>query len=259
MVEIFNTILFEPIFNLLMAIYHNLPPHDLGVSIILVTFILKLILFYPAWYSIKSQQAMQEIQPKLDALRKKYAGNREELSRQLVVFYRENKISPFSSCLPILIQFPILIALYQVFIAVSRTDPATGILAANQLEHLYQPLSDIYANTAINGHFLGFVDLTQTKNYVLAGIAAVLQLWQSRMLMSQQPKKAKSGGMAQNMSRQMMYLMPVITFIFGASFPAGLTLYWGASTAFQIIQQYLFLRWHKKNIANNGTAEQRAN
>lgn len=241
--QIFNTILFQPIFNLLMIIYHYLPPHDLGISIILVTAIIKLVLYLPSLSSIKSQQKMQDIQPKLDALRKKYANNKEEMSRQLVQFYRENKINPLSSCLPLLIQFPILIALYQVFIAVSRTDPSTGILPANQLTHLYTYLRDVYATTPIHTHFLGFVDLTQTKNYVLAGLAAVLQYWQSWMMIRHQPKP-KGGNLAQNMNRQMMFLMPIMTFIFGVSFPAGLTLYWAASTLFQVLQQYVFLRRH---------------
>ncbi|MDP3965036.1 MAG: YidC/Oxa1 family membrane protein insertase [bacterium] len=241
MVELFNTILFEPIFNLLVAVYQYLPPHDLGVSIIIVTLILKIVLFFPSWSSIKSQQVMQEIQPKIDALRKKYEHNREELSRQLMAFYKENKVNPFSSCLPLLIQFPILIALYQVFITVARTDPTTGILAAEQLEHLYGSLKEMFTTTPINTTFLGLVDLAATRNYVLAALAAVLQLWQSRMMLGSH--KQKSGNnMAQAMSRQMVYFMPVITFIFGVSFPAGLTLYWATSTAFQILQQYLFFR-----------------
>lgn len=251
--EIFNTVLFEPIFNFLMVVYNYLPPHDLGLSIIIVTLVLKLLLYLPSLSSIKSQQAMQEIQPKLDALRKKYENNREELSRQMVQFYREHKINPLSSCLPLLIQFPILIALYQVFIVVSRVDQTTGLLPLDQLNHLYEHLRNIYSNTAIETSLLGWIDLTRTKNYILAGVAAVLQYWQTRMMMKQRPKtQPNKGAIAQSLNRQMMYLMPAMTFIFGASFPAGLTLYWTASTVFQIAQQYLFLRRHQPSQATNG-------
>ncbi len=258
-VDLFNTVLFEPIFNLLMLVYHYVPPHDLGVSIILVTFILKLLLFFPSWSSIKSQQAMQEIQPKLDALKKKYENNREELSRQMLKFYRENKISPMSSCLPILIQFPILLALFRVFIAVSSTDPDTGILVTEQLDHLYGSFRDIYASTPIDSTLFGFVDLAQTKNYFLAGLAAVLQFWSSRMMMGSMKQKSGQKNMAQAMSKQMIYLMPAMTFIFGISFPAGLTLYWAASTLFQIAQQRIFIRKKESLKLKDGTQPQTDN
>ncbi|MBU0707888.1 YidC/Oxa1 family membrane protein insertase [Patescibacteria group bacterium] len=259
MIELFNTVLFEPIFNLLMVVYHYLPPHDLGISIIVVTLVLKLLLYLPSLSSIRSQQAMQEIQPKLDALRKKYEKNKEELSRQLVSFYKENKISPFSSCLPLLIQFPILLALFRVFIAVSGTDADTGILPAEQLEHLYGTFKETYASTPIDTTLLGFVDLAQTKNYIMAGLAAGLQFWQSRMMMKRN-KKTATKNIAQSMSQQMIYLMPVMTFIFGVTFPAGLTLYWATSTLFQVAQQYMFIRLQKKDKeTSTGDREQTVN
>ena len=257
MIALFNTILFEPILNLLMAIYHYLPPHDLGTSIIVVTILLKLILFLPSWSSIKSQQAMQEIQPKLDALRKKYENNKEELSRQLLVFYKENKINPLSSCLPVLIQFPILIALYRVFIAVARTHTDTGLLAPDQLEHLYVGLRGFFTSVPINTVFIGLLDLKE-KNYIMAGIAAVLQFWQTRMLMkTNKPVVAGTKNLAQSMSRQMAYTMPIITFIFGASVPSGLALYWAVSTLFQVGQQYVFIRRRKQLVVLNDTPSQK--
>ena len=255
-VDLFNAVLFEPIFNLLMLVYHYLPPHDLGVSILLVTLILKLVLFIPSWSSIKSQQAMQEIQPKLDAMKKKYEGNKEELSRQMIKFYRENKISPISSCLPILIQFPILIALFRVFIAVSQTDPTTGTIATDQLDHLYGSFREVYATTPIDSTLFGLVDLAKTKNYFLAATAAILQFWSSHMMMKNTSKKTGQKNMAQAMSRQMIYLMPAMTFLFGISFPAGLTLYWAASTLFQVGQQQIFMRRRKQLKLSDGTQSQ---
>jgi YidC/Oxa1 family membrane protein insertase len=199
---------------------------------------------------------MQEIQPKLDALRKKYENNKEELSRQLLTFYKENKINPLSSCVPVLIQFPILIALYQVFIAVARTHTDGGLLSADQLNNLYGGLRGFFTNTPINTVFLGLLDL-KDKNYVMAGIAAVLQFWQTRMLMK--TNKVSAGGtknLAQSMSRQMAYTMPIITFIFGASVPSGLALYWAVSTLFQVAQQYLFIR-RRKSVTPNDNPEQK--
>lgn len=247
MIEFFNTVLYEPLFNGLIYLYHTLPGKDIGVAIIVLTIIIKLILFFPSLSAIKSQKALQEVQPKLEELKKKYKDNREELGRQMMKFYKENKVSPFSSCLPLLIQLPILIALYRVFFGgLTATDPETGILLEGQLQHLYGYLRDVYSSTPINTLFLGFVDMAKNGNYILAFLAGGLQFWQGKMMIIQKAAIKIPGSKDENktaaINRQMMYFMPVITVIFGIQFPAGLTLYWAVSTLFQIGQQYYFFR-----------------
>jgi len=163
-------------------------------------------------------------------------------------FYKDNKVNPFSSCLPLLIQLPILIALYRAFLAVAQTDPSTHILVADQLQHLYVPLRNIFSSQAINPLFLGFIDLAKKGNYVLAVLAGAAQFWQTKMLMAKQPPKvpgAKDESMMAGMNKQMMYFMPVITVIFGLQFPAGLTLYWLFSTLFTVAQQYYIFKKDK--------------
>jgi len=247
MIEFFNIILYEPLFNGLIYLYHTLPGKDIGIAIIVLTIIIKLILFLPSLSAIKSQKALQEVQPKLEELKKKYKDNKEELGRQMMKFYKENKVSPFSSCLPLLIQLPILIALYRVFFGgLTATDPETGILLGDQLQHLYGYLRDVYTSTPINTFFLGFVDMAKNGNYVLAFLAGGLQFWQGRMMMTKRVTTKIPGSKDENkttaINRQMMYFMPVITVIFGIQFPAGLTLYWVMSTLFQIAQQHYFFR-----------------
>jgi YidC/Oxa1 family membrane protein insertase len=241
--NLFNVILFEPFFNAVVFIYKYIP--DLGVAIVILTLIIRGILYLPNRSSIRSQKILQQTQPKLKEIQDKYKDNKEELGKQLMKFYKENKVNPFSSCLPLLIQLPILIALYRAFLMVSQTDPSTHILLATQLQHLYEPLRNVFNHVAINPISLGFINLSLKRNYVLALLAGAAQFWQSRMLMSKQPPKvpgAKDESMAASMNKQMMYMMPVITVIFGLQFPAGLTLYWLFSTLFTVVQQYFVFK-----------------
>ncbi|MFZ6036617.1 MAG: YidC/Oxa1 family membrane protein insertase [Patescibacteria group bacterium] len=254
---IFNAILLEPILNALVLIYHYIP--NLGVAIILLTLIIKALLYFPSRSSIVAQKRLQETQPKLQELQKKYKNDREELGRQTMKFYKENKVNPLSSCLPLLIQLPILIALYQAFLAVAQTDPTTNILVAEKLQHLYGPLRDIFTTTPIDPTFLGLIDLSATGNWVLAILSGLAAYVQTNMLMRKQPPKvpgAKDESMAAGINKQMRYVMPAITVFFGVQFPAGLTLYWLVSTLFTIGQQQLILRKdtnHTTGGASHGT------
>lgn len=220
--EFFYTVLYEPLFNFLIWLYDVIPGHDLGIAIIILTLIIKLILFWPALKALRSQKALQDIQPRIEEIRKKYADDKEELGRQIMQFYKENKVNPFSSCLPLLIQLPILWALFRVFFGGLETDPTTGLLMADQLEHLYAPLRDIYSTVPVESHFLGIIDLAGSKNatsLVLAALAGIVQFLQTKMLMSKRaPVKsegAKDENMAAALNKQMLYVMPVITVIFG--------------------------------------------
>lgn len=243
----FNTYLYEPMFNALFFIYHLLPGDNLGLAIILLTIIIRAVLFIPSLSSIKSQRALQETQPKIEEIRKRYKDNKEEMARQLMKIYKDNKVNPFSSCLPLIIQLPILIALYQVFIGGLKTNSETGILIEEQLKHLYPSLKSIFVTKSISTMFLGF-DLAVSKNYIFAVIAGVLQFFQTKMLMHKKPaiqsQGSKDESAASLVNKQMMYMMPVMTVIFGIQFPAGLTLYWIMSTVFTIGQQWYFLKFH---------------
>src|SRR4030043_1112543 len=115
--NIFNQVLYEPIFKFLVFLYNNIPGHDLGVVIIILTLIIRIILFPLSQKSIKSQMRMAQFKDQIKDIQNKYK-SKEEQSRELMKFYKENKINPFSGCLPLIIQLPILLALYRVFINV---------------------------------------------------------------------------------------------------------------------------------------------
>lgn len=226
----FNLILIYPLLNLLVFIYHYIP--DIGIVIILITVLVRLLLLPSFHKQLKSQKAMTELQPKMQALKEKFKGDKEGEAKALMELYKEHNVNPLSSCLPLLIQLPILIALYQVFIRSLRT--AT-------LEGLY---SFVPHPSHIDPYFLHFLNLAN-KNIIMAVIAGLLQYFQSRLML---PKKPATDQTAKIMQYQTLYFLPLLTIVFGIQFPAGLTLYWIITTLFGIGQQYYILRAEKEVI-----------
>ena len=241
MIQLYNVIFYQPIFNLLVWFYNVIPGHDIGVAIILLTILLKVLLYPLSQKALQSQKAMQTIQPKIKEIQEKYKDDKKAQTKAIMEFYSREKVSPFSSCLPLLIQFPFLIALYQALIA--------GLKSA-QMEMLYP----FVANPGmINVMTLGFLDLSK-PNYVLAILAGLAQFWQGKMLQTTQPPKsagagAKDESMTATMNKQMLYFMPAITVFIGISLPGGLTLYWLMTTLLTIAQQWWFFKNDKKPVA----------
>ena len=230
LITIFNEILYRPLFNGLVFFYNIIPGNDLGIAIILLTTLIRFILYPLSKKAIQSQKAMAKLQPEIKEIQKKYK-NKEEQARAMIGIYQKYRISPMSGCLPILIQLPILIALYRVFI--------TG-LDPEKLNVLY---SFIERPEALNVMFLGIIDLGQ-RSIFLAVLAGFFQFIQSKMIMPKrtnvQKKDFKMGGLdfSSMMGQQMTYLMPLLTIFIAWSLPAALPLYWIVITLFGIIQQY---------------------
>jgi len=238
MISLWNTIFYQPLFNLLVWFYNVIPGHDIGLAIIVVTVLIKVLLYPFSLQSLKAQKSLTDLQPKIDELKIKYKDQKEEMSKAMMNLYKENKVNPLSSCLPVLIQLPFLIAVYQVFI---------HGLGSQGLENLYS----FVANPGhINPVSLGFLDLSKS-NIVLAVLAGAAQFWQTKIMpRSQPPKKmpgAKDESMTAAVNKQMLYFMPVVTVLVGASLPGGLTFYWFLTTILTVAQQYLyFFRKNKK-------------
>jgi len=241
--QIFNTVLYRPIYNLLILFYNIVPGHDIGLTIILLTIVIKLILYPFSLQSIKAQKEMKEIQPKLAELQKKYKNNKEELARATMELYKKEKISPLSGCLPLLVQLPFLIAVFQVF---------RNGLNSEGFSLLY-PF--IHNPGSLNPRMfnLAFFDLSKPV-WLFAIIAGLAQFWQTKMLETKAPPKeiAKKEGARDEstmaiMNKQMMYLMPGVTVFIGLTLPGGLTLYWLLSTLLMVAQQYYFFRKDKKS------------
>lgn len=237
MKELFEAILYQPIFNGFVGLYHLIP--DIGVVIILITIIIKLALFPLTSASIKAQKSMTDLQPKLDELKKKFKDNQQAMAQETMKLYKEHKVNPFGSCLPILIQLPIFLAIYWVL---------RDGLANTNFNLLY---SFIPNPENINPIAFGFVDLGK-GNIVLAALAAAAQFWQAKMMITKKPpKEAGEGGKDESMmvmmNKQMLYFMPALTLFIGWQLPGGLALYWFVSTLLTALQQvFVFNKKTKK-------------
>lgn len=229
LVQIYNTILYQPLLNLLVFFYNVIPGHDIGVAIILLTIFIKVILSPFFIQSIKAQKRMQTLQPKIDELKEKYKGQQDKLGPALMELYKKEKINPLSSCLPLLLQLPFLIAVYQVF--------RTGLGSAS-LQMIYPFINN---PGTINSVSFGFISLNH-PSVVMAVLAGLAQFWQSKMMMVKHQTKSSAGGMSAQMGAQMTYIMPLVTVFIGASLPAGLTLYWFLMTLLSALQQLLIFR-----------------
>ncbi|MCX6794700.1 MAG: YidC/Oxa1 family membrane protein insertase [Candidatus Falkowbacteria bacterium] len=240
MVHFFTIVFYQPILNLLVYLYNTISFHDLGLAIIFLTAVLKLILWPLGRSAIKSQKSLQDLQPKINELKKEYGNDKTALSRATMDLYKNNKVNPFSSCLPLLIQLPFLIAVYRVF--------RDGV--NNKLDYVY---SFISRPETINLVSFGFLDLGK-PSIPLAVLAGLAQFWQAKMMITKQPvvktPGSKDESMAAIMNKQMLYFMPAITIFIGISLPGGLTLYWFVLTLLTVLQQLVTFR--KKS----GTAEE---
>jgi len=228
----FQTFFYQPVLNLLIFLYNIVPFNDLGVAIILLTLIIKLLLLPLSKKSIKSQKELQDIQPKVEQLKIDYKDNKEEMGKKMMALYKEHNVNPFSSCLPLIIQLPFLIAVFRVF-RVGFSDST---------------LSLIYSFVSNPGHInqtaFGFLDLS-VRSIPLAFLAGAAQFWQTKMMMTKkapiQTEGAKDENMMAMMNKQMMYMMPLLTIFIGFTLPGGLTFYWFLTTLFTVFQQhYLF-------------------
>lgn len=226
----FNLILYQPLFNALVLLYLYLPGRDFGVAVIVLTILTKVI-FYPLGAkAIRSQKNLQELQPKLQEIQSKYKDDKERQVKETLELYKKEKINPFSGCLPLLIQFPILIALYQVF---------WKGLQPEQMANLY---SFVANPGTIDPTFFGIINLSQPNMY-LAVLAGISQFVQSRMT-APRNQRPKTGGsqIGEMMQRQMLYFFPAFTVLILWKLPSAIGLYWLVSTIFSIVQQYLIFK-----------------
>ncbi len=238
----FSATIYQPLFNILISIYNFIP--DLGVSIILVTVLIRVLLLPLSKKSIESQKQMQEIQPQIKAIQAKFKNDKKAQGEAIMKFYKEKKVNPAGGCLPLIIQLIILIALYRVFLAVIDYDSATTLLYS----FVHNPME-------IKNISLGFLDVTATGkiNLPLALVTAGLQYWQGKMMMQRTEKNKpvakkdpnKEPEFGEIMQKQMLYMGPVLTLVIGLSFPAGLLLYWFVTTLFMVGQQYWILNKEK--------------
>lgn len=189
-----------------------------GLAIIIFTVLIKLLLSPLTLRTIKSQRAMQDLQPKIKALQKRYGSDRQKLSAETMRLYQTHNVNPTASCLPMVFQLPIFWGLYQSLRSLSTTA------------------------VAFHQGFLWLPSLALPDAlHIMPFVAAIFQLIQTRMSMP--TGKYKPTDPQQRMMTQMMQFMPLTVIIFGWGFPSGLVLYWATQSIFGAVQQYFITGW----------------
>ncbi len=224
-----NTVFYEPLYNGLIFLTGIVPGGDVGIAVILLTLIVKTILFPVSHKSIKTQVKMREIEPELKKIREKHK-DKSEQAKATMELYKTHGVSPFSGCLSIIIQIPVILALYYVFFKGLGFDGALYPFVA--------------APEAINPNFLGLIDM-HGKSFILAALAALSQYFQAKISMPPVPPpsetKSFKDDFARSMQLQMKYFMPVLVFVFSYTISSAIALYWLVSNLFSIGQE-LFVR-----------------
>lgn len=236
-----DSFLYDFFYNVLIGLTNLFPSASIGVAVIALTIIVKLILVPLTYRSIKNQIIQKKLQPKLNEIKKNVTDTKEQ-SEQIMALYREHKTNPFAGCLLVIIQIPIIFALYAVFLQGLEITP----------DKLY---GFIRIPTELHTMFLG-LDLTDKSIIlaVLAGLSQFIQMQLSPALRATKQDKNKpqeelpaQQQFMESMQKSMKYSMPVMIGIFGYLVPAAVALYWVVSNIFTIIQELVI---RKKMIAS---------
>jgi len=237
MSNIFQTFFFRPLYNGLIFLFNTLPFFDAGVIVILFTILVKLALFPLSKKSVVAQMEMKSIEPDLVAIKEKYKTNKQEQARKTMELYKEKNINPFSSIFLILIQLPIVFALYFIFLR-------SGLPEIND-SLLYSFISH---PPSIKIMFLGLIDISQ-KSYILAFLAGVSSFLQIRYSVppykkTDTSKRSFQSDLARSMNIQMRYFFPIIVFFISYNISGAIALYWVTSNLFTLGQEF----WVRKNF-----------
>jgi len=242
--DLFYTLFYEPIYNGLIFLISILPGSDVGIAIIVLTIIVKFIILPLSHKSVKSQAKIRHIEPEVKEIKEKYNKDKQEQARKVMELYKKHGVNPFSGCFLLLVQLPIILALYWVFFK--------GLGDINS-EILY---SFVEIPTNINTKFLGIIDVME-KSLLLALLAGVTQFYQ--MKLSLPPKtnndvNKNNGEMsfkdefAKNMSTQMRYVLPVFVFFIAYTISAAVALYWFVNNLFTITHELIVRKKAKELI-----------
>jgi len=234
--SLYINFLYEPLYNALIGLSNLLPSHDMGLAIILLTIVVRLVLFPLAKRSVETQYAMRAMEPALKKIKEEIK-DRHEQGAKMLALYREHKVNPLSSILLLIIQMPIILALYWVFRGGLEIHP----------EHLYSFVSE---PQGVNTIFLGFLDIT-AKNAWLAILVGITQFFQIRYsLPPVAPKKKErepsfKEAFARSMHLQMKYILPPFVAFVSFGIGAAISLYWITSNLFHLGQEVVIRKRFK--------------
>jgi len=229
---LYHTLIFTPLYNALILLF-ALPWVDAGIAVIILTLLVRLILFPISKKAVTTQVKMQAINPKLEEIKQKHKGNPEEQGRLTLELYKKEGVNPFSSLFLLLIQLPIIIALYRIFIHAGFPNVDAAIL-----------YSFVHVPAAISTMFLGLFDIT-AKSVILALLAAISTYFQIKLATGRTPatnQKSFGNDLARTMQTQMKYIFPVMVFFIAYSISGVIALYWLTTNLFTIGQEIAIRR-----------------
>jgi len=238
----FEAILVQPLINALILLYSLFPIHSFGIAIILLTLLIRALLWPLQSQTLRSQKALNKLQPEIKKISEKYKNDPKKVQEMTLELYKEKEVNPLSSCLPTLIQLPLLFALFYALIKFKDPafydllNPNAGIWLmlypwVRNLEFVKSALS-----VPFNTYLFGVIDLVK-PSIVLAIIAGATQFLQTKLMT---PKNQGTGQAAQTMN-MMLYMFPLLTVFIGATMPAALPLYWIITSSAAALQQYLIM------------------
>lgn len=254
----FDVLLTQPILNLLIIFYKGLVflhiPAALGLAIILLTVVIRLALWPLTATQLKSSKKMAELKPHLDRIKTDHGHDKARHQQEVSKLYKEHGVNPLAGCLPLLLQIPVFIALYQVLLRIVSFGNSDFLSSINS--QTYSPF--LHLEKIPSTTFLGFGLATKPSQWGEAGflilaiplVTGLLQYIQSKMLTPQtqsskmpvSAKPDKKEGLEDSMAQvqsQMTLIMPAMIAFFSYGFPVGLSLYWNTFTIIGIIQQYM--------------------
>lgn len=237
--QFFFAILYQPLVNALIFLYNTVALQDLGLAIIFLTILIRVILFPFFHKSARQQTMMQKLQPQLKAIQKEHKDDRVKQTEAMMALYREHQVNPFSGILFLLIQIPVLITLYHIFLSSLTTEAFSAAL-----------YSFVQVPTSFDTSFLGLINL-DSRSILMVAAAAIAQFFQGRLAIPKRADPKAALSTQEQMARNMMYVGPVLTIVIFFNFPAAISLYWLVSSIFSVIQQLVINR----DIAKHGTLE----
>ena len=229
--DIWNLIAMQPVINTLVVLTHFLF-NNFGLAIIALTLIVNGLMFPLTLKQIRASKAMQDMQPKIAELKKKYGKDKEKMAREQMKLYKESGVSPAGCLLPMLIQMPIWIALFQSIMRVLAVIPEN--LAG--LSHYLYSWPVVYSTLPLSNDFL-WLNLASGDMFLALLVGA--SMWvQQKMVMTPSPDPSQK-----TQSSLMLWIMPIMFAWLSLSFPSGLALYWVTSNLFRIGLQYWIGGW----------------
>lgn len=239
MSELWNILIQRPLLNLLVVLYWLLRG-NFGIAIILLTVLVRLLTLPLTLKQLRSMKVTQEVQPKLEELRKKYGGDRQKFAAEQMKLYRERGMNPLGGCLPMLLQMPIWIGLYNSLYRVMGDTPEKLIDLYKQLYSSVPFVAEI-ARTAVpfKLRFL-WLDLGRPDHFYVLPVLVGLSTW---VVQKMTPTTAPEDPKKPSMTQTMQVTMPLMMGFMAVQFSSGLALYWLASNVMQMLQQYFTSGW----------------